>query len=119
MRAAIICVVLLAVVALSSAFKPEKAHHLAKKSLKATRALTYQCQSAAERCANSLNSSLNSISANDPQLERKVCRAVRTFYDCVKQGTSSCYDAQLNAAMNNLLSEGRASCPNEFAGASG
>jgi len=117
MRAVIICVVLLALVAVGSALTREKAHHLAKRSLNETRALSPQCQQAGQRCSQTFTTALNSLSANDPQLERKLCRTLRTFYDCVKRGTSSCSDPQLNTALNQLLIEGRAGCPSGFAGA--
>jgi len=117
MRAVIICVVVLSLIALGSALNRENAHHLAKRSLLETRALSQQCQQAGQACARTFTTTLNSLPANDPQLERKVCRTLRTFYDCVKRGTSSCRDPQLTTTLNQLLTEGRSACPGEFAGA--
>jgi len=117
MRVFIICVVLLALIALGSALNREKAHHLAKRSLLGTRALSPQCNQAGERCANNFGNSMGSLSPNDPQAERKICRALRTFYDCVKSGTSGCSHPQLASTLHQLLTEGRAACPSEFSGA--
>jgi len=119
MRSAIICLVLFGLLALCSAGPElELAQKLAKKSLISTRTISSQCQNAIRSCTNTLNNALASISANDPQVEQKVCRALRNFYDCVKRGTSSCYDAQLQQALNDMLAQGRAACPREFQGAS-
>jgi hypothetical protein len=117
MRSAITCLVLLGLLALSSARQQDLVHALAKKSLIETRTFTTACQNAVRACNNTLQNYLASLSPTDPQLEQKVCRAARTFYDCVKRGTSSCYDAQFNQAMREVLAEFRAICPREFQGA--
>jgi len=119
MRSGILfCVVLCGLLALCSARTELKlAQRLAKKSLMETRALSSYCQNAVSSCANTLNNVLNNVSVHDSQLEQKVCRAIRVFYDCVKRGTSSCSDAQVNQALRELLAEGRAACPREFQGA--
>jgi len=119
MRSGIFCLALLGLLAVSAArTEMNLAHHLVKRALITTRALSTQCQQAGRSCAMTLNNSLSSLNVNDSQLEAKLCRATRTFYDCIKSGTSSCQDAQLTSALNNLLSEGRANCPREFQGAS-
>jgi len=118
MRSAIICLVLLGLLALCSASTELKlAHKLAKKSIMSTRGLDGHCQNAIRRCTTTLNDVIASVPVNDPQLEQKICRAIRNFYDCVKSGMSSCNDASLNQALADLLAEGRAACPREFQGA--
>jgi len=119
MRSAIICLVVLGLLALTSAL-PEMnvGHQLVKKALISTRQVSASCNNGVQSCNRVLQSTINSISQSDPQANQKACRAARTFYDCVKRALQPCANSQVNQLLRELLAEFRAICPAEFAGAS-
>jgi hypothetical protein len=118
MRSAIICLVVLGLLALTSAL-PEMSvgHHFAKKALIVTRQISSSCNNGVQSCNRVLQNTINGISPSDPQATQKVCRAARTAYDCMYRALQPCMNSQVRQLLNQLLSEMRAICPNEFAGA--
>jgi len=112
MRAALVFV-FLAVIAVSTALQHDRAKRsFMKKTVMMSRALTAQCQQNAQPCVNSFQNNMPSV--HDAQFEQKVCRVLKTFYDCIQAATFGCHDEALQSAMQELLQEGQNACPSEF-----
>jgi len=85
-----------------------------KKSVMISRALTAQCQQNAQPCVTAFQNNMPSV--QDPQFDQKVCRVLKTFYDCIRTATFGCSDEALESALQELMEEGQNACPNEFGG---
>jgi len=113
MRTALVFL-LLAGLVLCSALTPHNRakRSFMKKTVMMSRALTAQCKQNAQPCVNAFHNNMPSV--QDPQFEQKVCRVLKTFYDCIQAATFGCTDEALDSAMTELMQEGQNACPNEF-----
>jgi len=113
----IVATLLLVVTALSYALpKPKQiGHHLVKRSLELRYGSMGDCQEASQEiydCSRTMGN--NMPATTDPLFQQKLCRQIKTFYDCGVGATKKCNDVTLQTALDRLKSDGHYTCPSEF-----